>query len=210
MENNSSPETGSIPLTSFDKAAFSIIYHCPSAKRLLAFHAAYKLLLNPCIPYNIRGYIHMEGKVCMPDGMQDTEPYYLWHLKDMMLGWKLRSSNTSLTTIKELIMTEEIQAITPQMELLMKELDSKLEMMAAPLQLKDCLLKVHRHIHEVPGQLQFLTDEQIASLVRAGEIYKGEEIAVTQSKKSTATQLKALPKGKAAEMALSDLLDGLI
>ena len=143
----------------------------------------------------------------LPKDLDDDEPLYIWRLKDLMLTYKLRITNTS---IKELLMSEDIQAITPQMELLMKELDQKLEMMAAPLQLKDCLLKVHRHIHEVPGQLQFLTDEQIASLVRAGEIYKGEEISVTQSKKSTATQVKALPKGKAAESALSDLLDGLI
>lgn len=109
----------------------------------------------------------------------------------------------------EQLNTEGTVTLDEGLKAILDELDSKLEFMAKPVDLKDALLKVHRHIHESTVNLQFLTPEQIAMIVKAGEIVVGEEIAITQSKSLTKTA-KALPKGAAAAKVCDDLLDGLL
>lgn len=111
------------------------------------------------------------------------------------------------TSSKEIM--EQAEPVTSlAVENLMKELDIKLEQQCLPVDLSQALMKVHRHIHEVPYSVEFFTDEMIASIVRAGELVFNAEIKVAKEKTAGSKAVKAVkvPIGKED---IKGLLDGL-
>ena len=88
-----------------------------------------------------------------------------------------------LEEIEMEIQAEQLPTEVPiELQDVMNELHSKLEIAGEGQDLFNALKKVHKHIHENPNNVMFLTNEQISEIVKASEEVHHLTISTTKPK----------------------------